>query len=180
MIKNLFTLLLVIAVIATWYFAPQQKPIAQQQDIPTDYFIVQFDRQKMNLQGQLASTFHADRVDHYPDEKKAELVKPRAITYTEGRPPWFIRADHGTQFEENNRIFLTGDVVANQRYPDSKKFTMIESPMLNLFIDQEYLETNQPITFTTESSITRGIGARAWMESGIMHLLKNAAGRYEP
>ena len=60
--KNIATLLLILAVIGTWYLAPQPQKEAAQAEIPTDYFIVQFDRKKMDQQGRVASTFHADRV----------------------------------------------------------------------------------------------------------------------
>jgi lipopolysaccharide export system protein LptC len=178
--KNLITLLLVLAVVATWYFAPKPEPEQTTADIPTDYFIVQFDRKKMNHEGKVASTFHADRVDHYRQLKQAEMVQPRAITYREGAPPWFMRADHGVRHEEDNRITLSGDVVANQRYRDSDRFTLIESERLDLFVDDDYLITDQPITFTTESAVTRSIGAKAWMESGRLLLLKQAASHYRP
>ncbi len=178
--KNLITLLLVLAVAATWYFAPKPQQETAQTDIPTDYFIVQFDRKQMNHEGKVASTFHADRVDHYPKLNRAEMVQPRAITYSEGAPPWFLRADHGTRYEDDNRITLTGDVVANQRYRDSNKFTLIESEMLDLFADEDYLVTDQPITFTTESAVTQSIGAKAWMKSGRLQLLNSAASHYQP
>ncbi|MBT3309045.1 MAG: LPS export ABC transporter periplasmic protein LptC [Gammaproteobacteria bacterium] len=178
--KNIITFLLVLAVVATWYLAPQPKKVERKVEIPTDYFIVQFDRKKMDKAGKVASTFHADRVDHYPNQNHAEMVQPRAITYTEGNPPWFLRADHGIQYEETNRITLSGDVVANQRYRKSEKFSLIESEMLDLFTDEEYLVTDQPITFSTESSVTQSIGAKAWMGSGIVQLLKNATGHYQP
>ncbi len=178
--KNGITFLLVLAVIATWYFAPKPQPPVATVDIPTDYFIVQFDRKKMNHEGKVASTFHADRVDHYPQLNRAEMVQPRAITYSEGAPPWFLRADHGVRYEDDNRITLTGDVVANQRYRESDKFTLIESEMLDLFIDQDYLVTDQPISFTTESAVTQSVGAKAWMDSGRLQLLNSAASHYRP
>lgn len=147
---------------------------------PTDYFIVDFDRKKMDTQGKVASTFHASRVDHYPGQQIAKLQQPRAITYNEGNPPWFLRADQGVRDERNNRITLQGDVVANQRYRDQEKFSLIETEQLNLFLDEDYLITDQPIRITTESSFTQSIGAKAWMDRGIVQLLRNAAGHYQP
>lgn len=178
--KNGITFLLILAVVATWWLAPKPQKVERQADIPTDYFIVQFDRKKMDREGRVASTFHADRVDHYPDQNRAELVQPRAITYSEGAPPWFLRADEGTRYEESNRMSLRGDVVANQRYRESEQFTLIESEMLDLFLDESYLVTDQPITFTTEHSVTQSVGAKAWIDSGIVQLLKNATGYYQP
>jgi hypothetical protein len=47
-LKNIITFLLVLAVVATWYLAPQPKKVERKVEIPTDYFIVQFDRKKMD------------------------------------------------------------------------------------------------------------------------------------
>ncbi len=178
--KNFITLLLVIAVVATWYLAPTPQPEPTTAEISSDYFIVQFDRKQMDRQGRVASTFHADRLDHYPQLNRAEMVQPRAITYSDNAPPWYLRADHGVRHEEDNHISLSGDVVANQRYRDSDRFTLIESELLELFMDQDYLTTDQQITFTTESSVTRSLGAKAWLESGRLLLLEQTASHYQP
>ncbi len=178
--RNLITVLLVVAVAITWYLAPPPQPGGPKKDAPVDYFLVDFDRMQMDTNGTISTFFHAQRADHYPGLEATKMIQPRAISYSEGRPPWFVRADHGVQFEKKDWVRLTGDVVANQRYPDSDKFTMVESEIMDLYTKKEYFKTDLAIKITTEDSVTTSVGAEGWMESGRLLLLSNAAGRYEP
>ncbi len=176
--RNLFSLLLLIAVVVTWYLIPGPSTTHQQPARQTDYFITGLDRKEMGQDGELASHFRAERVDHYPDEMRAELVQPRATTYNPTQPPWHLRADHGTEWEESDLITLRGGVVADQHYPDSPRFSKMETNEARLQLDNQYMETEYPITFTTERTATRSVGAKLWLDTGEIQLLKNSSGRY--
>ncbi len=176
--RNLFSLLLLIAVAATWYLIPEPLTDLQQPARQTDYFITDLDRKTMDTDGKIASHFRAKRVDHYPDEMRAELVQPHAITYSPTQPPWKLRADHGTEWEESELIVLKGGVVADQQYPDSPRFSRMEAEEASLQLDNEYMETEHPITFTTDRTITTSVGAKLWLDTGEIQLLKNSSGRY--
>ncbi len=177
--KNLLTLFLAIAVLLTWYLAPEPLTTPDTPGNNSDSFMTHFKRSKMDLQGNLTSIFTAERVDHYPDDDRAELVQPRGTTYHADKPPWQLRADRGTQWKRNNELILKGDVVAHQPYPDGKRFSRIETEETRLQLDRDYLETDHPIAFTTERSKTTSIGAQAWLDTGKIHLLEQASGHYE-
>jgi LPS export ABC transporter protein LptC len=89
-----------------------------------------------------------------------------------------MRADHGTQLNGRNLVKLKGGVVVKQNSTEDPKFSRMESEEVTILIDEEYLESDHPISFTTESSLTSSIGAQAWLKTGKIILLQESAGTY--
>jgi len=177
-IRNIFLSILVIIVIATWYLSPAPTIEKRVVTEDVDYFIIDFDREKRGEDGLISSSFQAERVDHYPNDDRAELVQPRATTYSKNKSPWKMRADHGTQLNGRNLVKLKGGVVVKQNSTEDPKFSRMESEEVTILIDEEYLESDHPISFTTESSLTSSIGAQAWLKTGKIILLQESAGTY--
>ncbi len=176
--NTLSTLLLVVAVVVTWYLKPDP-PVSMENIVKqADYFIVDFNRKKMDSAGGVVAEFSADRVDHYHDDGRAELIQPHVITYSPDNPPWHLHADHGTQWEDGNLVNLQGGVIAIQNHSDSSRFSRMETEGAELMLDQEYMKTDQLITFTTERSTTTSIGAQIWLDSGEIRLLKDSTVQY--
>lgn len=177
--KNILTTALIIAVAITWYLIPDPLPIQKKAGQQTDYFIVKLDRKQMDLAGERASTFSADRVDHYPEDNRAELIQPRATTYSPEDPPWNLRADTGTQWEDENRVTMRGNVVAKQKFPDGLRFSRMETEEAELFLDSNSMKTDKLITFTTDRTTTTSTGAELHLDTGEVHLLKSSSGHYK-
>ncbi len=133
----------------------------------------------MDLSGEITSTFSADRVDHYPADNRAELIQPRATTYSPDNPPWHMHADEGTQWEDENRVTMRGNVIANQNYPESPRFSRMETNEAELFLDTNSMKTDELITFTTDRTTTTSTGAELHLDTGEIHLLKSSSGHYK-
>ncbi|MBC8519147.1 MAG: LPS export ABC transporter periplasmic protein LptC [Gammaproteobacteria bacterium] len=177
--RNILTIILILAVATTWYLIPDPPPSQQKTAQQTDYFVVKLNRKQMNLSGDTASTFSADRVDHYPEDNREELIKPRATTYSAEDPPWNLSADEGTLWEEEDRVTMRGNVIANQKFPKSPRFSRMETEEAELFLDSNSMKTDKLITFTTDRTTTTSTGAELHLDTGEIHLLKSSSGHYK-
>jgi lipopolysaccharide export system protein LptC len=68
------------------------------------------DLKLINTDGMLHYHVTADRLDHYPNDDRAELTRPVMHVYTGDRPTWEIQSDSGRISSGNETVWLLGAV----------------------------------------------------------------------
>jgi len=145
-----------------------------------DYYMEKFTVTAMNDAGQPRYRLDGEYMQHYPDDDTTELTKPHIEIYAEAGPPWYIDAERGWVSADGELVLLLGGVVARQENPDTKRTRILSSDELRVRPNDEYAETDKPVTLTSGPNIVQAIGMRAYIGEGRLQLLSNARGKYEP
>jgi lipopolysaccharide export system protein LptC len=102
-----------------------------------------------------------------------EIYRPEA-------PDWQIRARFAWIGPAGEQVRLQRDVqVERVAEPGVAPLTMLTEELLAL-PDDEYVETDLPVSFQAPGWNLRAIGMRGWLGEGRMELLSEVRGIHEP
>jgi len=159
---------------------PRRPPSEEELRHDPDYYMEKFTVTAMNSAGQPRYRLDGDHMQHYPDDDTTELTKPHIEIYAEAAPPWYIDAERGWVSADGELVLLLGGVLARQEDTAAKRTTTLTSDELRIRPNDEYAETDKPVTLKSGPNIVEAIGMRAYIREGRLQLLSNARGKYEP
>lgn len=128
--------------------------------------------------GHLRLWIKTPYITHFPEKDTSLFKTPRAILYTKTGEAWQIQAAQGRATQGVTRIFLQGHVLIQQPGQAEIPETLIETTHLTLFPSQSYAETDAPVSIKRPSSLTEGIGLKAYFKTGVFQLLAKSRGQY--
>ena len=128
-----------------------------------DYYMEHFSTLAMKQDGTPKNKLYADHMVHYSDGA-TELLRPRIEFFEENRRASSISADEGRLMSGSEMIVLRGNVRL-KKYNDAKGPELeIMTADARVFVDQEYVETDNEATLISERSIVDSIGMRVWFQ----------------
>jgi lipopolysaccharide export system protein LptC len=120
-----------------------------------DYWVDTFTLRRFNLDGSIQHTVKATRMEHFPDDESTEVREPRVAYFRDGqtttmtaRTAWMDKEGKHVRLQDEVRIVRTG--------PDNP--AVVETSILNVTPDDEYAQTDAPVTITQGRSVMRGTG----------------------
>ncbi len=144
-----------------------------------DYYIEDMVRNTLDETGALQNVLYADLVTHYPDDDSTELENPRMEIYNGGPDPWYVIAETGWVSSGNEVVLLHGEVeIWRLNEQGKRKFEVLTSE-LRVLPQEQYAETDDPATITSDTRITKTIGMRANFAHDRLELLKQVKTRHE-
>lgn len=174
--------LLVLAVASGWLlqrFNVEAPPIAPKARHEPDYYMEQFSKLSMDVQGRLDSKLEADFMVHYPDDDSTELVQPKLELYNGSSRPWIVVAERGWVSANNEHILLYGPVEIWRSDDAGNRELEVHTRDLRILTDEDYAESDNPTTVRSPNSTTRAIGMQAWFRTGLVKLLRDVRGHHE-
>ena len=117
---------------------------------------------------------------HFTDTRTKELTHPHLVVYREGAEPWHVASERGWVSPDNDVLMLLGKVDIWRNKPDGKREIHIETEDLRVLPDEEYAETELPVSISTRESYTRGTGMRAYLDESRVQLLSNVRTTIDP
>lgn len=182
--KRLLLLLLIVLLsgLSGWLLDNLTDQEKEKEDLPRhdpDFFMENFTVTAMNTTGTPRYKLSADKMKHYPDDDTSELNRPHITIFRIDTPPWIIDADRGWASANGELVLLIGNVRVNREASASTRAMSLTTEELRLRPNDDYAETDKPVTIVSGKDITRAIGMRAYLKEGRLQLLSSARGKYD-
>ena len=146
-------------------------PVAAQRpsDAP-DAYMENFVTVEMDGAGKPKRRIEADYMAYHADET-IELSNPRYVLYRVDGEPWHVRSERGHVSADGTVLLLMGKVDIWRNDASGARALDIRTEHLKVLPDSEYGETEEPVTIRTPTSISAGVGLRAYLDETRFQLL---------
>lgn len=145
-----------------------------------DYYMENFKTVTMDENGQPERRIEANYMAHFPDTDTHEFDRPYLTMYRDEAPPWHVRSERGWLSASGDVMLLLGKVHIWRNDENGVKELDIKTEDLRVLPETSYGETDRPVTITTPTSTTTGVGMKAYLEESRLELLSEVRTRYEP
>ncbi len=175
--------LLVLVGLSGWWLQELDEDAPREKTEPRhdpDYYMVNFTRTEMDLEGIPKNQLSAEHMQHFPDDDTIELVEPRLELYKQASRTWYVSAEKGWVTSDNEVILLYGEVHVWQLDEAGMRSPELITWDLKVLPQEEYAETDKQATIITSASVTNAVGMRLNMEKSKLELLSEVKTRYEP
>lgn len=176
-------LLMLVAAMTFWLDRVVQPP-APKMDGSTrhdmDYQVDNFTSTKMGDDGLPAYTLSAISMVHYPDDDSTHLTRPHFTRYGfSGGRTMHILAQRGEVSRDGKEAFFYDHVEVIREDPDPAKTLTMTTSYLHLIPDNEYAETDKPVTIRDAHTIVTAVGLQLNNKTHIAKLLSHVKGHYD-
>jgi len=175
--------LIPLAIFSTWFLERLSEDENIRQTLLShdpDYYMEDFTTLTMNQDGTPKNKLFADYMAHYQDDDTTELLKPKLEIYRENKPPIFVTADKGWVTADNEVILLTGNVYLRQDDNNGTLELEIITSDARILLEQDYAETDKPITINGKRTTIKSVGMRAYLQQERIEFLNNVQTTIEP
>ncbi|MBI5786342.1 MAG: LPS export ABC transporter periplasmic protein LptC [Rhodocyclales bacterium] len=121
-----------------------------------DFWVDELILRRYNLDGSIQHTLNATRMTHYPDDDTTEVDQPRVAYFRDGMTTT-LTARLAWLDKEGKHVRLQDDVRVIRTEPQGAA-TVIETSLLNVTPDDEYAQTDAPVTISQGRSVMHGTG----------------------
>jgi lipopolysaccharide export system protein LptC len=176
-------LLIPLAIISTWLLIrlsgdEHRQPVSLVHD--PDYYMEDFSTLTLNQDGTPKNKLFAGYMAHYQDDDTTELLEPKLEIYRKNKPPILVTADKGWVTSDNEVILLSGNVYLRQDDITGTLELEIITSDARILLQQEYAETNKPVTINGKRTTVNAVGMRAYLKEERIELINNVRGKIEP
>lgn len=130
-----------------------------------------------NAEGTAAYRLEGPTGRYFEDEDLWHLDEPRWQLYQEDEAPWIGRAAIGQSWADGEEAVLIGDVELTQEQANG--VTRLSSERFFLRPQDQYAETDDPVSLTSPTYQIEAVGARAWLDEKRTELLNEARGKHD-
>ena len=111
-------------------------------------------------QGQPQYFLQAQRVTFTEREDRSVLEGPEIVSLTAGKPKTILRADRAEVSDDQNKVQLQGNVVIRKDPFKAQPAARIDTSRATVFIREELVTTDAPVTVQRGLSTLQGVGLR--------------------
>ena len=142
-----------------------------------DYWVENFNFVKMLPNGQNDYRIVGTRLDHYPDDDRAEVALPVITNLDPDRLPMTTRAERGIvkniANKPENEVHLYEKVVVSRPKTARAERLQLNTEYLLAYPEKHTMETDLPVEILSGDTITTGVGMKANNETQQMEILSN-------
>lgn len=180
----LLVVTLTAAAVLSWWLLSQVQISGEGEDRGRvhrpDFFLDDFILHVMGENGQPKHRIEGTRLVHYPDDDSAEVEEPRMEIHRPEAADWRISARFAWIGPAGEQLRLQREVrVERAAGADTTPLTMLTEELLAL-PDDQYVESDLPVTFLGLGWNVQAVGMRGWLGEGRMELLSEVRGIHEP
>lgn len=144
-----------------------------------DFYMDDFSTTTMDESGNPKRRLMAEHMEHFPDTDTNEFEKPYLIIYHPTRPPWHVKSERGWVSGGNEVMLLLGKVHIWQDNEAGIRELDIKTRDLRVLPESQYGETDKPVVIRTQTTESRSVGMRAYLEQRRVELLSRVRTVYE-
>lgn len=175
----LLVLLLGISMLLLDRVANNVRPATVDSDYRADATMENFTRWAMDEQGLPKSRLTARFMAHFPHDDSSEFDQPRVELYrTEGKP-WHVIAERAWVNGSGEVMILYGEVTIWRENDDGSRLKLLTRD-LKVLLDNEYAETEHPVSLIDKSSVIDAIGMRADFSKSRIEFMDEVKSRHVP
>ncbi len=175
-------LLLLLALLSWWLNTkvqpPPRLPDRSSRHDP-DFYVEGFSAARMNEDGTKRYELVGKRLTHYPDDQSTELESPSLVYFDYERAPVTVRSDLAQVTHGGKDVFFSGNVqVSRSGYAENPELGLFTT-RLHVVPDQEFAQTDQPVTMIEGNSKASSIGLEFDNKTRQIKLLSNVQATYD-
>jgi lipopolysaccharide export system protein LptC len=121
-----------------------------------DFWVDQFTLRRFGIDGSIQHLLTAKRMEHFPDDESTEIASPH-LAYFRGRKT-VATARTAWLDKEGKHVRLNDDVRIVRPGIDGGPDTVITTSVLNIVPDDEYAQTDAPVTLNQGRTVIHGVG----------------------
>jgi lipopolysaccharide export system protein LptC len=121
-----------------------------------DYWVDKLVLRRFDIDGSIQYTINAVRMTHFPDDDTTEVDEPRVAYFQEGTTTT-LTARQAWMDKEGQHVRLQDDVRMVRTEPQGT-ISVFDTSLLNVTPDDEYAQTDAPVTITQGRSVMHGAG----------------------
>jgi len=141
-----------------------------------DYYLEAFETRKLDSEGKPEYTVTGDSLSHYPDDDRSVIIKPRLVMYRQ-QHVWTMDSPEGVLTPDPETFRLSGNVIMVRTGQDDE--IRLETRDVMVKTEQHLVQTNQPVTVSSDNWKLQSIGLESDIDDGTLILLSNVTARYE-
>ena len=135
-----------------------------------DAYMEHFVTVEMDGAGKPRRRIEADRMEYHAD-RTIDLSKPHYVLFPAEGEPWHVRSERGRVSTDGTVVWLLGEVNIWRNDNSGARDLDIRTEHMKVLPDSEYGETESPVTIRTPTSISTGVGMRAYLDETRFQLL---------
>lgn len=179
--RSLTLLLLTGAVFLSWWIgtlfqAPTPTSLRETPSAP-DSFMEQVTSIQMDQNGQPLRRLEAERMTHFPDDQRTDMVNPLLTLHRQDGDLWTIRSRQGTVDDAGEQVLMNGDVLIE--HPDTESPLQLSTTELRILTAEEYAETAAAVRITRPGAQIDAVGMQAYLKTERVELLNQVRSRYD-
>jgi lipopolysaccharide export system protein LptC len=180
-LSQIFPLLL-LAVLATLTFwlsqaveevRKQDESVRQDPDFIVDNIVVR----RLDAQGNVKHTLHADRMTHFPHDDSTHLVSPRLVSNA-SQAPISITSRTARVSSGGDNVYFEDDVRAVRAAYGERSELVLRTSFLHVIPDENIARTDRPVTITDAHTVATAIGLELNSEERTVKFLSQFRGTY--
>ena len=176
--------LLIVASIWSWQVSEQPAEVApesaqQAPDHTVDYYVRDFSVTTMSPEGQPARQLQADLMQHFLDDDTTRLTNPYLQVHNPDSASWEVRAERGWISGDGELLLLSGAVEIHRPGSPAAREIHLATRDLRVQPEQDYAETDEAVTITSEQNWVKSTGMQAWLREPVrLKLLSDTRAHY--
>jgi lipopolysaccharide export system protein LptC len=121
-----------------------------------DFWVENFTLRRFDNEGDIQHLLTAKRMEHFPDDESTEVASPY-LAYFKGRKS-IATARTAWLDKEGKHVRLNDEVRVVRPGIDGGPDTIVTTSVLNVVPDDEYAQTDAPVTLTQGQTVLHGVG----------------------
>ncbi len=169
------------AAVGYWNISPERfldKPVAKVDESTIYYYATNAHSVQFLPDGKLQYEMTSDKVEHLKASEVTLLTNPDLNMFRGTEFPWHVQSEHGEVNPDGTQVELI-DSVRITRFDEKNRRTLITTTRMTVFPQQQYAQTDQPVSIDGAGGVSTGIGMKAYLKESRIHLLSNVRGQYE-
>jgi lipopolysaccharide export system protein LptC len=171
----------IFAAVGYWNISPERfldKPVTQVDESAIDYYAINAHSVQFLPDVKLQYEMTSDKVEHLKATEVTLLTNPDLNMFRGTEFPWHVQSEHGEVNPDGTQVELI-DSVRITRFDEKNRRTLITTTRMTVFPQQQYAQTDQPVSIDGAGGVSTGIGMKAYLKESRIHLLSNVRGQYE-
>ena len=145
-----------------------------------DVTIVQPSYKWTNDQGLVRGSIVAKSANYSTKSFETRLHFPEISSQDNENNLWHMTSEHGQSFQVRQMVHLWDHVIITKGQKDDPASTIIQTQSITILPQKEKAYTNDKVILIQGNHQIQSYGVTIDMKNGIIHLLSNARGIYEP
>jgi lipopolysaccharide export system protein LptC len=144
-----------------------------------DYIVDGLSAVRMDEQGRVKHTLHAQKMTHFPDDDVTVLVQPRFVTYGEGRAPVTVTSRDAHMSGNGENVYFENDVRVVRAPVANQSELVLETSYLHVIPDDNLAQTDRPVTIRNATAVVNASGLELNSETRVLKLQGRVKGIYQ-
>ncbi|XID75832.1 LPS export ABC transporter periplasmic protein LptC [Alkanindiges sp. WGS2144] len=162
-----------------YFYSGKSARLSAQKNQDLSYSATHIHLLRTDDSGQLEGVTSAEKLQYWELDGRTQLDQLQSTWYQQGKPYATFSADKAVSFNDNEKVILTGGVVAERLSTHGTAGITFQTSQLTGYPPQKRIETNQPIVIQSAQGQFSSQGLNADLNEGQFNFYR-IRGQYVP